>query len=432
MKYHSIPKDLFIENRGKFIKELKPQSLAVFFSNDLVPVNADAHYPFSQNSNFFWLTGIDQEECILWLFPDCPREEFREILFIRKTNEQIQTWEGWKYSKEEALETSGIKNIKYVEEFEAVFLQAIGFCENIYLDFNEHPRNTLFYATPAHHLAYRIQKEFPAHKIQRAYPILAYLRSIKSEIEIQLLRKAIEITHQAFLRVLKFIRPGVYEYEIEAEIWHEFIRNRATGPAYGSIIASGKNACVLHYVLNNAVCHDGDMILLDFGAEYANYSADLTRTVPINGKFTPRQKQVYEAVLTVMKESKKLLVPGKDNIYSYHKKVGEIMTDELLEIGLLTTEEVKNQNPDCPAYKKYFMHGTSHYLGLDTHDVGFMHKTFEPGMVFTCEPGIYILEEGLGIRLENNILITENGNVDLMENIPIEIEEIESLMNSGK
>lgn len=430
MKYNTINSELFIQNRQKFIRELKPQSLAVFYSNDLLPVNADAHYPFSQNSNFFWLTGIDQEECILWLFPDCPREDLKEILFIRKTNEHIQIWEGWKYSKEEAFEASGIKNIRYFEEFQSIFLQAIGFCENIYLDFNEHPRNTLFYATPAHQFAYQIQKQFPAHKIQRAYPILAYLRSIKSPQEVELIQKAIDITHQAFLRVLKFIQPGVYEYEIEAEILHEFIRNRATGPAYGSIIATGKNACVLHYVLNKSVCKDGDLILMDFGAEYANYSADLTRTIPVNGKFTPRQKQIYQAVLKAMKEAKKLLVPGKDNIYSYHKKVGEIMTEQLLEIGLLTSEEVKNQNPDWPAYKKYFMHGTSHYLGLDTHDVGFMHKTFEPGMVFTCEPGIYILEEAIGIRLENNIFITENGNIDLMEKIPLEIEEIEHLMNS--
>ncbi len=430
MKYTTIDSQLFINNRHKFIQELKPDSLAVFYSNDLLPVNADAHYPFSQNSNFFWLTGIDQEECILWLFPDCPREEFREILFIRKTNEHIQIWEGWKYSKEEAYQASGIKNIRYYEEFNSLFLQAIGFCENIYLDFNEHPRNTLFYATPAHQLAYQIQKQFPAHKIQRANPILAYLRSIKSPQEIALLKKAIEITKKAFLRVLKFIKPGVYEYEIEAEILHEFIRNRATGPAYGSIIATGRNACVLHYVLNNAMCQEGELILMDFGAEYANYSADLTRTVPVNGKFSNRQKKIYNTVYYVMQEAKKLLVPGKDNIYSYHQKVGQIMTEKLLEIGLLKSEDLKNQNPDWPAYKKYFMHGTSHYLGLDTHDVGFMHKTFQPGMVFTCEPGIYILEENLGIRLENNILITENGNQDLMEDIPLEIDLIEHFMNS--
>jgi len=430
MKYTKIFSQLFIENRKKFVSKLKEQSLAIFYSNDLLPVNADAHYTFSQNSNFFWLTGIDQEECILWLFPDCPREELREILFIRKTNEHIQIWEGWKYSKEEAFEASGIKNVRYFEEFETILLQAIGFCENIYLDFNEHPRNTLFYASPSHQLAYRLQKQFPAHKIQRAFPILAYLRSIKSDEEIKLLQEAINITHKAFLRVLKFIKPGVYEYEIEAEIFHEFIKNRATGPAYGSIIASGKNACVLHYVLNNAICKDHELVLMDFGAEYANYSADLTRTVPVNGRFSSRQKQVYQAVLEVMKEAKKLLIPGKDNIYSYHHKVGEIMTEKLLEIGLLKSEDVKNQNPDWPAYKKYFMHGTSHYLGLDTHDVGFMNLTFEKGMVFTCEPGIYIFEEGLGIRLENNILITENGNIDLMENIPLEIEPIEEIMNS--
>ncbi len=430
MKYTRIDSHLFINNREKFKKQIIPNSIAIFYSNDLIPVNADAHYPFSQNSNFFWLTGIDQEECILWLFPDCPREEFKEILFIRRTNEHIQIWEGWKYSKEEAIEASGIQNIRYYEEFQSVLLQAICYCENIYLDFNEHPRNTLFYATPAHQLAYQIQRQFPGHKIQRANPILAYLRSIKSPQEIELVQKAIDITHQAFLRVLKFIRPGVYEYEIEAEILHEFIRNRATGPAYGSIIATGKNACVLHYILNNAQCQNGELILMDFGAEYANYSADLTRTVPVNGKFTERQKQIYDAVLFVMKESKKLLVPRKDNIISYHKKVGEIMTEKLLEIGLLKSDEVKNQNPDWPAYKKYFMHGTSHYLGLDTHDVGFMHKNFEPGMVFTCEPGIYILEERIGIRLENNILITENGNLDLMEKIPLEIEEIEDIMNT--
>lgn len=430
MKYTSLPSELFVQNRQKFVSQLPAGSLAIFFSNDLVPTNADGQYTFTQDSNFFWLTGIDQEECIVWLFPDCPREEFREILFIRRTNEYIQQWEGWKYSKEEAIEASGIRNIRYFEEFNSVLLQAIGLCERVYLDFNEHARNALFYPSAAHRLAYRLQKEFPAHRIERAYPILAYLRSIKSEAEIAILKQAIEITHKTFLRVLKFVKPGVYEYEIEAEIWHEFIRNRATGPAYGSIIASGKNACVLHYVLNNSVCQDGDMLLMDFGAEYANYSADLTRTIPVNGKFTPRQKQIYLAVLHVMNEAKKLLVPGKDNIYSYHKKVGELMTEQLLEIGLLRSEEVKNQNPDWPAYKKYFMHGTSHYLGLDTHDVGFMHKPFEAGMVFTCEPGIYVPEEKIGIRLENNILITHEGNIDLMAEIPILPEHIEDLMNA--
>jgi len=427
MKYLAPPKELFIQNRSEFASRMQRNSIALFFANENIHSNSDGTFPFVQNSTFYYFSGIDQENAILLLFPDAPREDLKEILFITKTNEHIQIWEGWKYSQQEAQAASGIGTVKFLEEFDSLLMHLIGHANQVYLDFNEHDRTSAWIELPANRFAEKLRTRFPAHQILRAAPIADDLRSRKKPAEIVQMQEAMNITGSAFDRVLKFTKPGVWEYEIEAEIQHEFLRKRATGPAYGSIIASGRNACVLHYVLNNAQCQDGDVILMDFGAEYGNYSADLSRSIPVNGKFTQRQKDVYNAVLRVMKTATAMLVPG-NTLMAYHEKVGEHMTEELLKLGLLTTEEVKNQNKDWPAYKKYFMHGTSHFLGLDTHDVGNRYAAFSPGNVFTCEPGIYILEENLGIRIENDILITANGPVDLMKDIPREVEEIETLM----
>jgi len=426
-KYEPLPKSLFAENRKRFCKELAPNSMAIFMANEIFLKNADATYTFKQNSNLYYLTGIDQEETILILYPDHPNPDLREVLFLRKTNKEIEIWEGHKYTQEEGREASGIENIQWTEQLDTFLYPMLHLCENVYWDFNEHDRDGARTITKTHHFAEKIKTLYPAHTFKRAAPVLNRLRMVKSQPEIEAIKKAIDITEKAFRRVMTFLKAGVTEYEIEAEIIHEFIRNRATGHAYDPIIASGKNACVLHYVANNQVCKDGDVILMDFGACYANYNADLTRCLPVNGKFNKRQKEVYNAVLSVMKQAKTLLKVG-NTIDKYHEQVGEIMTEQLLQLGLITSDEVKNQNPKYPAYKKYFMHGTSHHLGLDVHDVNNKYLPMQAGYVYTCEPGIYIPEEGLGIRLENNILITENGNIDLMENIPLEVEEIEALM----
>lgn len=426
-KYDPLPKSLFTENRKRFCKELAPNSMAIFMANEIFLKNADATYTFKQNSNLYYLTGIDQEETVLILYPDHPNPDLREVLFLRKTNKEIEIWEGHKYTQNEAREASGIENIQWTEHLDTFLYPMLHLCENVYWDFNEHDRDSARTITKTHYFAEKVRTLYPAHTYKRSAPILNRLRMIKSPHEIEAIQKAIDITEKAFRRVMKFLKPGVTEYEIEAEIIHEFIRSRATGHAYDPIIASGKNACVLHYVANNQVCKDGEVILMDFGACYANYNADLTRCLPVNGKFTKRQKEVYNAVLSVMKQAKTLLKVG-NTIDKYHEQVGEIMTEELLKLGLITTNEVKNQNPKYPAYKKYFMHGTSHHLGLDVHDVNQKYLPMQAGYVYTCEPGIYIPEEGLGIRLENNILITENGNTDLMANIPLEADEIEAIM----
>lgn len=431
MKYDQIDNRLFIENRKRFAGMMKPESIAIFVSNDEMPRSADGLYKFRQNPDLFYLTGIDQEQTMLILFPDAPNPVHREILFIRKTNQQIAIWEGHKYTKEEAMSTSGIENVLWNEQFRGLLHILITYAKNIYLNQNDHDRaNT---NVPYHELrfAQEIRQAYPLHSYERASLLMHKLRSIKSPIEVALIRHACEITEKAFRRVLSFVKPGVYEYEIEAEIIYEFIRNRATGHAYEPIIASGANANVLHYNDNNQQCKSGELILMDFGADYANYCADLSRTIPVSGKFTPRQKDVYNAVLSVLFQAKAMLVPG-NNLDTYHKAVGEIMQEELIKLGLLNAQEVKSQNPDNPLYKKYFMHGTSHYLGIDVHDVGSRFADMRAGMVFTCEPGIYIPEEGFGIRIENDILITEGGNVDLMETIPIEADHIEELMQQGK
>jgi Xaa-Pro aminopeptidase len=428
MKYKSISKELFIENRKRLSNKLKPNSIAIFNSNDLMPTNADGHMGFKQNADLFYLCGIDQEESILIIFPDTKMEGHQEILFLKETNEHIAIWEGHKFTKKEAEETSGISKIYWLSQFESIFHGLMCEVQNVYLNTNEHTRATIEVETRDKRFLDWCNKTYPLHNYERVAPIMHELRAIKSNIEIDLIKQACSITKKGFDRIAKFIKPGVWEYEIEAELIHEFIRNRSNGFAYGPIIASGKNACTLHYTQNNQQCKDGVVILLDVAAEYANYASDLTRCLPVNGRFNKRQKDVYNSVLIVMKKAKASLITG-NNWDEYHKQVGVFMEEELVNLGLLNMEDIKKQNTNSPLYKKYFMHGTSHFLGLDVHDVGSKYKPFEDGMIFTCEPGIYIPEEGLGIRIENDVLISGNSPIDLMADIAIEVEEIEDLMN---
>lgn len=429
MKYPTIKNELFTINRNNFVSRLKTNSIAIFHSNDEFNRSGDQNYIFKQNPDFFYLSGIDQEQSILVLFPDCPNPLYKEVLFLRQTSEHIAIWEGHKYTKEEATATSGIKNILWLDSFDSVLHSIINYAENVYINTNENDRYVYEMPTRDVRKYNALKEKYPLHNYFRSAPILRDLRVIKSEIEIELTKKACEITRDAFVRVLKFTKPGVGEYEIEAEIIHEFIRQRGTGHAYNPIIASGPNANVLHYIDNNQICKDGDVILFDFGAEYANYNADMSRSIPVNGRFTPRQRDVYNAVLRVMRQATQLIVAG--TVWNeYHEEVGKIMTSELIGLGLLDSTDVKNQDPAAPLYKKYFMHGTSHHLGLDVHDYASRYKSFEVGNILTCEPGIYIPAEGLGIRIENNILITKDGNVDLMADIPVEADHIEAIMNS--
>ncbi len=422
---------MFIQNRKKFIPHLKPKSVAIFNSNDIMPTSADGIRSFIQNTDIFYLSGIDQEESILLICPDAHEKKHKEILFVKETSEKIAIWEGHKYSKAEATHVSGIKTVYWTSEFETIFRYLVFESDYIYLNTNEHLRADMIVETRDARFLKWCRNAFPLHKYERLAPIMDNLRAVKSPIETELIQHACDITEKGFRRILDFIKPGVWEYEIEAEIYHEFLKNRSRGPAYDPIIASGANACVLHYIKNNQQCKDGDLILMDFGAEYANYASDLTRTVPANGKFIQRQKDVYNAVLRVQKAAIQMLRPG-NTLDKYHKKIGKLMEKELIRLGLLDADKVKEQDKDKPLYKKYFMHGTSHYIGLDVHDVGNRYRKFEPGMVFSCEPGIYIREEGIGIRLENDILITADNPIDLTENIPIEADEIENLMNQAK
>jgi Xaa-Pro aminopeptidase len=429
MKYSPINKSLFIENRRKYKQLLKPGSLGVFVSNDILPTNADGAMGFRQNSDLFYLTGVDQEDTILMIFPDVKDGKHKEVLFIKETSELIAIWEGAKLTKEQATKVSGIEHIYWYHEFEKIFQSFVFQAENIYLNSNEHTRRYINTETAEMRFNKLLQQKYPLHKFERSAPIMHKIRSIKSAVEIELIQEACDITEKGFRRLLKFVKPGVWEHEIEAELIHEFIRNRSQGFAYGPIIASGASACVLHYVENNKQCKVGDVLLLDTAAEYANYASDLTRCLPVSGKFTKRQRNVYDAVLRVMKAATKMLKDG-NTFEKYNKAVGELMTEELLKLRLIKIGDVRKQNPAWPAYKKYFMHGTSHFLGLDVHDVGFFNEPMRPGMVFTVEPGIYIPEENLGIRLENNVLITSKGQMDLMKNIPLEAGEIEELMHS--
>lgn len=428
MKYSAIDPKLFVENRKRFAASLKPNSIALFVSNDIMPTNSDGAMGFVQNSDLFYLTGVDQEETILLLYPDAVTGSHKEVLFVRETNEHIAIWEGAKLNKEQATQTSGIKNVMWSSGFDGFLKTVIFQTEHIYLNSNEHTRRSIDTETAEMRFNKNIIAKFPLHKVERSAPIMHQLRAIKSQYEIDLIQQACNTTEKGFRRLLNFVKPGVMEYEIEAELIHEFIKNRSRGFAYGPIIASGGNACVLHYTDNNKECKAGDVLLLDVAAEYANYASDLTRCLPVSGKFTKRQKDVYNAVLRVMKAATNMLTVG-NTIPEYHKAVGHLMEKELVDLGLLTMDDIKNQNPDWPAYKKYFMHGTSHFLGLDVHDVGNFNRKLEAGMVFTCEPGIYIPQENLGIRLENDILVTAKGPQDLMKNIPLEAEEIEALMS---
>lgn len=428
MKYLPIDSKLFIENRKRFVKKLKPGSLAVFNSNDIQPTNADGTMMFIQNSDLFWMSGIDQEESILLVFPDAKNPAYSEILFLKETNAHIAVWEGHKYTKDEATATSGIKTVHWLSQFHTVFTSLMSECEHVYLNTNEHTRAVVEVETRDARFVKWCMAKFPVHKYERSAPIMHNLRAIKSKYEVELIQEACNITEKGFRRLLGFVKPGVMEYEIEAELVHEFIRNRSRGFAYGPIIASGANACVLHYTSNNMSCKKGDVILLDVAAEYGNYASDLTRCLPVGGQFSKRQKSVYNAVLRVMRGAIKMLKPGTI-LDDYHKEVGKLMEAELIKLKLLKLSDVRKQDPNNPLYKKYFMHGTSHFLGLDVHDVGDRYRPFEEGMVFTCEPGIYIPKEKLGIRLEDDILITKKGPVNLMKNIPIEAEEIEELMN---
>ncbi|GAA0736513.1 aminopeptidase P family protein [Gaetbulibacter jejuensis] len=430
MKYHPIDSKLFIKNRKNFMSQMKPSSLAVFNSNDIYPISADSTMPFEQHRDIFYLSGVDQEESILVLFPDCPNPKHREMLFLKETNAHIAVWEGEKLTKEAAFTTSGIKTVYWLQDLEKIMFEVMTQCDTVYINTNEHYRANVETETREDRFTKWLKDKYPAHSVAKSNPILQRLRSVKDPIEIELMQQACNITEKAFRRVLGFVKPGVWEFEIEAEMMHEFLRNRSKGFAYTPIIASGNNANVLHYIENNQQCKDGDLILFDTAAEYANYSSDLSRTIPVNGKYTERQKAVYNAVLRVKNEATKLLVPG--TIWAdYHVEVGKLMTSELLGLGLLNKADVQNENPDWPAYKKYFMHGTSHHIGLDTHDYGLLHEPMQANMVFTVEPGIYIPDEGFGIRLEDDVVIQERGEpFNLMGNIPIEAEEIEELMNS--
>lgn len=430
MKYERIDKRLFERNRAKFTKRMKENTVAVFNSNDIYPISADSTMPFEQHRDIFYLSGVDQEESILVLFPNASDEKHREVLFLKETNDHIAVWEGEKLTKEAAFETAGIKTVYWLAQFDTIFNSMMAEAEGIYFNTNEHLRANTETQTREDRFIVECKKRYPAHQVHKSAPILHEIRSVKEDIELDLMQTACDITEKAYKRVLKFIKPGVWEHEIEAEIIHEFIRNRSNGFAYTPIIASGKNACVLHYIENNQECKDGEVILMDFGAKYANYAADQTRSVPVNGKYTPRQKEVYNAVLHVKKEAEKLLVPGT-LIPEYHKEVGLLMQEQLLKLKLIDKTDIKNQDPNWPAYKKYFMHGTSHFIGLDTHDSGLYHKPIQAGMVFTCEPGIYIPEEGLGIRLEDDLIVQEKGApINMMPGLPLEADEVEDYMNS--
>lgn len=425
MKYDKINKSLFRKNRDLFKKQMDKNTIAVFNSNDVMPTNADGTMPFCQNSDLFWLTGVNQEESVLIICNGC-RDE-KDLLFLKETNDHIAIWEGDKLSKKDAYNISDISNIYWLDEFQKKLKELIDNCNGIYLNKNMHSRHTSKVETRDERFRKNLIKTYSKPILESA-PIMHVLRSKKSIVEIELIQKACNITENGLRRILPIIKPGIMEYEIEAELIHEFLINRSSGFAYQPIIGSGRNSCILHYIENNKKCKDGDILLMDFGAEYANYSSDLTRTVPVNGKFTNRQRSVYNSVLHVMKEATKMLRPGT-LFKEYNNEIAKIMESELIKLKLLDSHDVKNQDPKNPLYKRYFMHGTSHYLGLDVHDVGSFEWPMKEGMVFTCEPGIYILEEELGIRLENDILITSKGPDDLMKNIPIEAEEIEELMN---
>ncbi|MBK8498388.1 MAG: aminopeptidase P family protein [Flavobacteriales bacterium] len=434
MRYQPLSAATYREHRARFRQAMEKGGLAVFHSNDIMPTSADGSLPFKQASDIFYLSGIDQEETILLLFPDAVDAKDREILFVRETSELLAIWEGAKFSQKEATELSGIATVLWTSSYEATIKRLVPQCEHLYLNSNEHLRQGNEVETREERKNKELRAQYPLHSVKRSAPIMHRIRSRKTKEEVEQIQRAIAITGKAFERVCGFVKPGVKEYAIEAEITHEFLRNGSRGHAYTPIIASGYNACVLHYITNDQVCNDGDVILMDFGCEYGGYASDLTRCVPVNGRFTKRQKDVYNAVLRVKNEATQLLRPGT-LMADYHKEVGKIMESELIGLGLIDKNDVAKQaagpvgdgNP--PLYKKYFMHGTSHFLGLDVHDVGLWNEMIQPDMVFTVEPGIYIREEKLGIRLENNILVTRDAPIDLFANIPVDAEAVEEMMN---
>lgn len=428
MKYDPINPEFFTTNRKRFMRKMQPDSLAIFYANDLMPRSGDTFFPFRQNSGLFYLSGLDQEETIVVLFPDCIKEGFQELAFVKRTSDYIAIWEGEKYSKEQARAVSGIQKIYWLDEMPAILHELILLAKRVYINTEEHDRFIPELPTRNMRMARELMERYPGHKYHRSQPILKKLMMNKQPVEVELIQQAIGITGKAFRRVLEFVRPGVMEYEVEAEIAHEFLRNRASGHSYDPIIASGPNSCVLHYTRNNQQCKAGDMLLMDFGAEYAHYASDLTRTIPVSGQFTTRQRSVYESVLRIMRDAQQLLVPGT-TLEEYSKEVVKMMESALIDLKLLTRKDIDQQNPELPLYKQYFMHGTSHHLGMDVHDLADRYVPIQEGMVFTCEPGIYIRNENLGIRIENDILVTENGPVDLMASIPVEAEEIEELMS---
>ena len=426
MKYSQINPNLFINNRNLLSAKLEENSIAIFNANDIMPTNSDGTMPFKQNSDLFWLSGVDQEESVLAIVKN--NNQVEEMLFLKETNEHIAIWEGAKLDKELAQKNSGVEKIYWLNQMDEVLNINIEKANKVYLNKNIHSRSTSEVETRDDRFRKTLTKRHPKKEIVEVAPIMHELRFIKSEIEIELMKHACDITEKGLRRILPIIKPGIMEYQIEAELMHEFLSNRSAGFAYQPIIGSGVDSCVLHYIDNNKMCKDGDILLMDFGAEYANYASDLTRTVPVNGRFSERQKNVYNAVHRVMKEATNMLRPGTDH-KKMQQEVIKIMEEELISLGLFDKEDVKRQDPSKPMYKKYFMHGTSHSLGLDVHDVGDTSTPMQPGMVFTCEPGIYIREEGIGIRLENDVLVTSGDPNDLMKNIPIDYQEIESLMN---
>ena len=429
MKYSKIDKSLFVENRKRFARRLLPNSIAVFNSNDVMPTSADGVYPFIQQTDLFYMSGIDQEQSTLVIYPDAAEEKHREMLFLRETSEEIAVWEGWKYSREEAADVSGVASVHWQNEFEGILRGQIMQAEHVYLNTNEHPRADTTVETRDDRFRKWCRDSYPLHDYRRSAPILHDLRAVKSSIEVDLIKEAVGITAGAFDRLLAFIQPGVWEFEIEAEIFHEFIRRRSRGPAFDSIVAAGADACTLHYIKNDKKCRDGDLVLIDFGAEYANYSSDVTRTVPVNGRFSDRQKAVYNAVLRVQKAAIDMLRPG-NTLDRLNEETGRLVENELVDLGILDRRSVSRQSTDSPPYKPYFPHGISHHMGLDVHDYGDKYRPFEPGMVFTCEPGIYIRKENIGIRIENDILVTDGDPLDLTAAIPREADHIEDLMNA--
>ncbi|HEX2394223.1 MAG TPA: aminopeptidase P family protein [Bacteroidales bacterium] len=427
MKTVELPSSFFVQNRERLSHALKPRSLVIMHANDEMNRTADQDYPFRQNSDLFYLCGINQEQTILVLCPDYPDESLKEVLFIRRSNPKLELWEGHKLIINEARGISGINSVKFIDEFDSVLAPLAMFVHSIYLNLPELQKSIPELPNRNLRYAHSLQRKFPAHTYERLAPIMRDLRTIKSETEIELIREACNITNEAFKSVLRSLKPGLMEYEVEAEIIYEFIRRGARGHAYPPIIASGVNACSLHYNHNNGVCNDGDLLLMDFGAEYGNYAADCSRTIPVNGKFTSRQKELYQTVLDVFRYACALMRPG-NTINKIHAEVCRKFSNEHVKLGLYTADELLKETKDNPLYMKYYMHGTSHFLGLDVHDVGSKDAGLRPGMVLTCEPGIYLPEEKTGIRIENNILITRDGNIDLMKSIPVEIKDIEELM----